>query len=361
MNFEDFILNEIPKKDLWQKLKESEKPIILYGMGDGADKIINVLNSYGLTPNGVFASDEFVRGHSFRGYKVKKYSEICEEYDHASVLICFGARTDDLFERFSKIGERYDIYAPDVPVVGDDLFNMNFFTANVEKIRTCYESFYDNESKRVFRELIKYKLSGEIKYLMNCESDRTEDIKSLIQPNDDEIFFDLGAYNGDTVKEFIDLTENRYKEIFAVEPDIKSYKKLQLRVQNNDYQNVTCINCGIGALDETVIFSNKAGRMSSVGTVKGLPTEFRSIDSICKRYDIIPTYIKMDLEGGEESAIIGGKTAFAAGTKFLISAYHRSGDIFSLPLLIKSINPKYKLFLRKNKYVPAWDINLYAV
>ena len=29
-------------KDLWSYLSESTKPIILYGMGDGADKILDV-------------------------------------------------------------------------------------------------------------------------------------------------------------------------------------------------------------------------------------------------------------------------------------------------------------------------------
>ena len=28
------------KKDLWQYLAESDKPIVMYGMGNGADKIL---------------------------------------------------------------------------------------------------------------------------------------------------------------------------------------------------------------------------------------------------------------------------------------------------------------------------------
>ena len=45
----------------------------------------------------------------------------------------------------------------------------------------------------------------------------------------------------------------------------------------------------------------------------------------------------------------------------LVSAYHRSADLFRLPLLVHELNPHYKLYLRRMAGVPAWDINLYAV
>ena len=44
-----------------------------------------------------------------------------------------------------------------------------------------------------------------------------------------------------------------------------------------------------------------------------------------------------------------------------MSAYHRSEDIFALPLLIREIEPSYKLYLRRYSYVPAWDLNLLAI
>ena len=35
-------------------------------------------------------------------------------------------------------------------------------------------------------------------------------------------------------------------------------------------------------------------------------------------------------------------------------------DIFELPLLIKTLNPSYKLYIRHQLYIPAWETNLYA-
>ena len=49
------------KQDLWEYLSDLRRPIALYGTGDGADKIISVLERYGLKDliAAVFASDGF--------------------------------------------------------------------------------------------------------------------------------------------------------------------------------------------------------------------------------------------------------------------------------------------------------------
>ncbi len=44
------------------RLKAHDKPIFLYGTGNGADKIIAALDKYGVSLDGIFASDGFVTG-----------------------------------------------------------------------------------------------------------------------------------------------------------------------------------------------------------------------------------------------------------------------------------------------------------
>ena len=38
----------LPQDDLWNYLAKAAKPIFLYGMGDGADKVLSVLSSRGI-------------------------------------------------------------------------------------------------------------------------------------------------------------------------------------------------------------------------------------------------------------------------------------------------------------------------
>ena len=70
------------KQDLWEYLSDVRRPIALYGTGDGADKIISVLERYGLKDliAAVFASDGFVRDRMFHGFKVISYSECCKKF-----------------------------------------------------------------------------------------------------------------------------------------------------------------------------------------------------------------------------------------------------------------------------------------
>ena len=84
-------------------LKNDNKPIMIYGMGNGAEKIISTLDTYGVKVSEIFASDEFVRGHSFLGYKVLKYSDICEKYDDFNVVLAFATHLENVIEIIKKI------------------------------------------------------------------------------------------------------------------------------------------------------------------------------------------------------------------------------------------------------------------
>ena len=47
--------------------------------------------------------------------------------------------------------------------------------------------------------------------------------------------------------------------------------------------------------------------------------------------------------------------------RLMVSAYHRSDDLINLPLLIRSLYPGYRMYLRHHPYVPAWETNFYCV
>ena len=93
---------------------------------------------------------------------------------------------------------------------------------------------------------------------------------------------------------------------------------------------------------------------------KGRQVALRSLDSTLGGESC--TYNKMDGEGAETEAIRGGaRTISACQPKLNIALYHRVGDIFELPLLVHSLLPEHKLYIRHFPYYPAWDTNLYAV
>ena len=103
--------------DMWQMLRESTKPIVMYGMGNGADKILAVFWEKGIDVADFFASDGFVRHQQFHGKTVMSYTEICEKYDDFVVVVSFGSSLPDVLSNIYRINAERELYIPDVPVV----------------------------------------------------------------------------------------------------------------------------------------------------------------------------------------------------------------------------------------------------
>ena len=102
----------LPKgEDIWEKLAHEERPIAVYGMGNGADKLFAKLAEIGKKPVAVFASDGFVRGQSFRGYRVQSLSEIEAAYPDFVILVSFASRLPEVMEMiFALSAERSDLH-----------------------------------------------------------------------------------------------------------------------------------------------------------------------------------------------------------------------------------------------------------
>ena len=349
------MLELIKEQNVWNNLKNSSKPTVLYGMGLGAEKIMDTLAAYGVEVSDIFASDEFVRGHSFRGFKVLKYSEVCEKYEDFNVVLCFASRLDDVIERISEINSEHTVFAPDVPVAGGGLFSREFISENEEKFDFVYNHLADEESKKTYLDILNFKVSGRIEYLLNSFADKEKIYSDILKLSSDENIIDLGAYDGDTIREFLDYTGGNYSYITALEPDEKNFGKLLKNTE--ELFDISCLNMGAWDKKDTLIFDSKAGRNSKLSS-KGKATEVIDVDSL----QLSPTFIKMDIEGAELKALSGAeKTIKKYQPKLYVCAYHRNEDLFTLPLKIWELNPDYKIYFRHSKYIPAWESNFYCI
>ena len=69
----------------------------------------------------------------------------------------------------------------------------------------------------------------------------------------------------------------------------------------------------------------------------------------------------MDIEGAEKQAILGAKSIIQEQNPILaLSIYHKPEDFWELPLLIKSINKKCRMYIRHHTSYSA-DTVLYCV
>jgi FkbM family methyltransferase len=354
------------KTDLWHYLATSSRPIVMYGMGNGADKIIAVCERYGVEISDFFASDGFVRGHSFHGKTVISYSHMKAKYDGQNpiVLLSFASSLPDVIELFKKVASECEMYAPDVPVFGETLFTIEFFNENRARFDAVYEILADEESKRIYQNVIRYKLSGDINYLFESESNKDAVYSKLLDCESIENYLDLGAYNGDTIREMLRYNP-QLKSAIALEPDARNFRKLNEYAQNVANCEVKCINAGAWCENTTLLFDASGNRNAGIVSKGNIVSKIKevnvvSVDSVLNGESV--DYIKYDVEGSEKEALLGSaQTILEHAPKLLVSLYHRSEDMFVLPELVKELNPDYSLYLRRFPYVPAWDLNLYAI
>lgn len=355
------------KKDLWSYLQSTEKKIVMYGMGNGADKILNVCEHYGIEVCDFFASDGFVRGHSFHGKTVLTYSAVKEKYgqNNIIILLSFASSLPEVLDTVYRVASECELYAPDVPVFGSELFNYEFYNGNIGKIDRVRELLCDNRSVDVFDSVISFKLFGNIDTLKDSSSSFGEVFERILPTERFECIADLGAYNGDTLREIKPYAKNLKKAI-ALEPDRRNFKKLCEYSESEQAFEIEAHQAAAWSHTDTLLFDGSGNRNSSLSADSAhinketVTVTASSLDSILagRRVD----YIKYDVEGSEAEAIAGSVQSIKHSLpSLMISLYHRSGDIFELPLLIHEMFPEYKLYIRRRQYVPAWDTVLIAV
>ena len=343
--------------DLWQTLRASDRPILLYGMGDGADKVLAVCESKGIAVSGVFASDGFARGNDFHGMPVTNYQTACENFGRFIVLRSFATRREEVLSNVERIAREQTLYVPDVPVVGENLFDADFYEIHKEKFDLARSLLADELSRKVFDCVIAAKLTGELAYLQKNTTTDDEDFSSVLHPGNYRVCGDFGAYDGDTARDLL-RRNPKIETVVALESDRKTFLRLQKKTEGSP---VRAFEGAAWDREETLLFSLTGGRGSG-GAMHGKKTLVRALPVDRLFDDLRADYLKFDVEGAELRALKG-----AAGTidrdrpEMLISCYHRAEDLFALPLYLHERHPFYKLYLRRRAGVPAWDVNLYAV
>ena len=355
------------KTDIWQYLTTARKPVVLYGTGNGADKILDQLILRNIPVSGVFASSTFVRDRSFRGFKVETYEALRARFSDMIVLVCFGTSLPDVLSNIDRIRSECEVYAPDVPVYGKELFDSAFCEAHAKELEEVRSILCDDLSRETFDRVINYKLTGDYMLLRPCES-ALEDITSILSLPDPAHYIDLGAYNGDTVSFYSKLFP-QIRKILAVEPDKRNFRKLNETVQalfgkdqeeescgENDKVSVSCIRSLISDHDGTAFVPRNRGRGVHETAEADKGEELTATSLVTLLRDIRADLIKMDVEGNELLALKGGENIILRDKPSLIvSCYHRSEDLFTLPLLLKKLVPEYNVYMRHHPHLLCWD------
>lgn len=352
--YDEFFPNGLPASPI-EDIKGAGLPVFLYGMGNGAEKMMKVCEEYGIDVEGVFASDGFRAGKIFLGFTVMSLSEVAAKYtDGFIALVCFGCPSADMRAYLGRVKRAGGIvYMPHLPLFGGELFTADHFKANEDRIFKAYSLLRDGRSRALFKDILTYCLTWDAEVLFFGETNSFA-YPAFFEGKEFKTAIDGGAYRGDTVLSMHECfpSINRF---LAFEPDPANYTKLsQVKIEKVQIES---FQKGLHQAEGELRFAALKNRGSHFAE-DGIKVPVTSIDSVTdEKIDLI----KLDVEGCEREAIIGAeKTIKKNHPALCVSLYHKTDDIFELILQLHEISPHYEFSVFRADVCPAWDIILLA-
>lgn len=171
-------------------------------------------------------------------------------------------------------------------------------------------------------------------------------------------FVDAGCFDCGTSLRFVDWCEGAYSKIFAFEPDASNLARCQKIAQEHKVRDIVFYQAGLYGYTGKAAFSNNGTSSSQIDPSGEATIPLVTLDEVVG--DTVVSFIKMDIEGSELSALQGAaKTIQRDRPLCAISAYHKPGDVIVLMQYLKSLVPEYQFALRHYSNVDAETV-LYA-
>ena len=329
---------------------------VIFGAGICGHKIYDLLHGYGV--HVLCFCDNMLGGNTDQvtGLRIIGTEELRESIDNPKILVCVGAGNacEAICEQLLLLGfEKTQIHRMNEYFYWQ---TKEYFEKHIEKYREVYQLLEDEFSRRVYLERMKkaFLLCDISEVVSPCEEEYFDEKVILA---DDEMFIDCGGFDGDSAMRFIERCHGHYRGIVIFEPEFCKKAEIEKNMGKNHYE---LRQLGVWSKKEKLYFDAVGTCSSHISEKEGdYVIETAALDEII--FDRRPTYIKMDIEGAEQEALKGCRKIIQTyKPKLAICIYHKPEDLYEIPIMIKEINPEYKLYVRQ--YANAWfDTVLYAV
>ncbi len=228
------------------------------------------------------------------------------------------------------------------------LESQTWFKNNEARISRMLSFLSDEKSKRIWTNVKNYRCYGT----QIPSSDYTEGdqyfVKELISIENGEVFVDGGAYTGDTIQQFINIAKREnicWGGIMAFEPDATNC--LLIKHFFGRRKNIKIYNYGLANQVATLLFQENGvcSRLVEDEEFATSKVNVVSLDSMEECGNV--SWIKMDIEGAEMSALYGAKQLILRNKpKLTICIYHSNEDMVQIIEYVHELVPEYKLYVR---------------
>lgn len=331
------------------------KKIIIYGMGNTAQLCQEGFKRLSVEGFHVSAycdsNPEKLKMKEFCGRPVVSLESLAGEKD-ICVLIC-----TPVPEFVVEISNRLEEYG-----FSHYLLDEVILKQHADEVLQCYDLLADEESRIVYADIILSHIYGRNPMPENCMYGcayfALNQFKARNRP---EIFVDCGSYVGETIEQYIWSRDGVFDKIIAFEPDTANYAAMTKRVErlkaewNFKENSVELYPYGVADKNKELIFRSHAADNGLGSKFIEMPSsekddgECSRVVSLDEEIQIKYTFLKADIESYEYKMLLGAKEGIQKNKPLLaICIYHNAVDLYSIPLLIKSMVKDYKLAVRQH-------------
>jgi FkbM family methyltransferase len=350
--------------------------IVLFGAGGLGLRTLIGLRKIGIEPACFIDSNSNNWGKKIEGLEILSPDESSETFrDHVVVVTIWSDKIghplkeiEELFRRinneilvvsFISLYKQY--YETFLPYFSIDDPQKTFIDENF--IKDAFKLFSDEYSRNEFISQLNFRLYGNIEYLNIPLGSKFHFQNDLYELNETDIIVDIGAFDGDSLKDCLKFNKSTFNKYHAFEPDPINFSKLTSFVESlplDIKKKIKLNDLGVSDKQKTLTFDASGSLQSSFNINGSISINCVSIDEYFQG-EVKPTFIKIDAEGAEDEIILGAKNCIkSSSTIFAVSVYHKYDHLWRLPLLFNNLNNKYNFYLRPLCAV-SWDLICYCV
>jgi FkbM family methyltransferase len=355
-----------------------QERLVLFGTGRLGQRTVTGLRALGLAPVALSDNDPNLWGRSVGGIPILPPAEAASLHgDTSTFVVCiWGAhgthRIPQIEAQLRQLGCRKVVpFAhlfwrhPEVFLPHYAVDRPSLLLEEAKDVARAFSLMADLPSRAEFLAQVRWRLLMDFGGLPVASPGVSYFPDDLLSDRADEHFVDCGAYDGDTIRDFLVRRDGRFRRVTALEPDPSSFSRLERFVASLDEHvraRITALPLAAYSKSGTLRFLAE-GLPSSAASAAGgadlVEVACTSLDELLA--DAPVTFIKMDIEGGETAALEGASGVIARDRPVLaVCAYHRQDHLWRVPLLIDGLADGYSFFLRAHGN-EGWDLVCYAI
>jgi FkbM family methyltransferase len=332
------------------------KYVCVFGIGAISYPIISSIKNFtDIKINFLSDNDQMKWGKTFHNDLRCIPPDELETYKDDVAILITTQHYKKIYVQLLKKGFKKIFAVTEYRLLNDTYFknkkNLQTIKSNVLKVTDILD---DERSKEIMFTLIKNWFDFDVDAI-GYEEIFTNDQyypSDIIKLNDTESFVDVGAYNGDTIFDFMKRTGNKFDFIYAFELDKKNFNEMTSAVDKLDSKQKDRIKLyNFGLLDEEKDVYYETGGSGMQSTFINVINAASDSGKTVRLSDVLKnekvTFIKMDIEGSEVKALKGAEKIIKTHRPTLaICVYHKPEHLWEVPLYIKEIVPEYKIYIR---------------